>query len=86
MKILGFILLGISCLSFLLILVFPWLGFSGKQIAVITTILIITGEVTFYASIFILGKSFYQKLKGFFKFRKKNKAEDNQPSDQNISS
>jgi hypothetical protein len=69
-------------LSFLLILVFPWLGFSGKQIAVITTILIITGEVTFYASIFILGKSFYLKIKDFFKFRKKNKDEDNNTTDQ----
>jgi len=86
MKIFGFILLGISCLSFLLILIFPWLGFSGKQIAVITTILIITGEVTFYTSIFILGKSFYQKLKSFFKFRKKDKDEASNIPDQEINS
>lgn len=86
MKIFGFILLGISCLSFLLILVFPWLGFTGKQIAVITTTLIITGEVTFWVSILILGKSFYQKIKNFLKFRKKNTTDDNQTTDMKANS
>lgn len=67
---LGFILLAISCLSFLMILVIPFSGFSKGQIAGITTGLIIVGEVLFYLSLFILGRSFYDKLKSRLKFWK----------------
>lgn len=69
-KIVGYILLIICCISFLLIPVFPWFGYSKTQIAGITTALIIVGEVTFYLSIFILGKSFYAKIKNKLKFWK----------------
>jgi len=58
-----------------LILVVPWLGFSKVQIAGITTGLIIAGEILFYLSLFILGRSFYDKIKSKLKFWKK------QPSD-----
>jgi hypothetical protein len=63
-------LLAISCVSFLLIPVVPFLGFSAIKIAGITTGLIITGEILFYLSLFILGKSFYEKIKNKLKFRK----------------
>jgi hypothetical protein len=53
-----------------MILVVPWVGFSKIQIAGITTGLIITGEITFYLSLFILGKSFYEKIKRKLKFWK----------------
>lgn len=66
----GYIILLISCLSFLMILVVPWLGFSKIQIAGITTGLIIAGEVLFYLSLFILGRSFYDKIKSKLKFWK----------------
>jgi len=66
----GYVLLLISCVSFLMILVVPWLGFSKIQIAGITTGLIITGEILFYLSLFILGRSFYDKIKSKLKFRK----------------
>lgn len=66
----GFIILAISCLAFLMILVVPWLGFSKGKIAGITTGLIIVGEVLFYLSLFILGRSFYDKLKARLKFWK----------------
>jgi hypothetical protein len=69
-RLIGYILLGISALSFLLILVFPWLGFSKGETAGIITGLLIVGEVTFYLSIFILGRSFYEKLKSILRFRK----------------
>jgi hypothetical protein len=69
-KTIGYILLLISCISFLLILVVPWIGFSKIQIAGITTGLIIVGEVLFYLSLFILGRSFYDKIKSKFKFWK----------------
>lgn len=69
-KTIGYILLGISCVSFLLIPVVPFLGFSAIKIAGITTGLIITGEILFYLSLFILGRSFYDKIKSMLKFRK----------------
>jgi hypothetical protein len=67
-KTIGYILLVVSSLSFLMILIVPWLGFSKIQIAGITTGLIITGEILFYLSLFILGRSFYEKIKGKLKF------------------
>ena len=69
-KTIGYILLLISCLSFLMILIIPWLGFSKIQIAGITTGLIIAGEIGFYLSLFILGRSFYDKIKSKLKFWK----------------
>jgi hypothetical protein len=67
-KTIGYILLMVSSLSFLMILIVPWLGFSKIQIAGITTGLIITGEILFYLSLFILGRSFYEKIKSKLKF------------------
>lgn len=66
----GYILLVISCLSFISILIVPWIGFTKVQMAGITTGLIIVGEVLFYLSLFILGKSFWTKIKSKLKFRK----------------
>ena len=61
LKTVGYIILLISCLSFIMILVVPWFGFSKIQLAGITTGLIIVGEILFYLSLFILGRSFYNK-------------------------
>jgi hypothetical protein len=69
-KTVGYIILVISCLSFLMILIVPWFGFSKIQIAGITTGLIIVGEILFYLSLFILGRSFYDKIKSKLKFWK----------------
>jgi hypothetical protein len=74
-KTVGYIILAISCLSFIMILIVPWLGFSKIQIAGITTGLIITGEILFYLSLFILGRSFYDKIKSKLKFWKTKKNE-----------
>jgi len=69
-KIIGYILLLISCLSFLMTLIVPLFGFSKIQIAGIVTGLIIAGEILFYLSLIILGKSFYTKIKSRLKFWK----------------
>lgn len=69
-RIFGYSLLALSTISFLLILVIPWFGYTKGQIAGLITGLIIVGEVTFYLSIFILGKSFWEKIKAMFRFRK----------------
>jgi hypothetical protein len=60
-----------------MILIVPWLGFSKIQIAGITTGLIITGEILFYLSLFILGRSFYDKIKSKLKFWNKKKNDSN---------
>jgi hypothetical protein len=61
-----------------MILIVPWFGFSKIQLAGITTGLIIVGEILFYLSLFILGRSFYEKLKSKLKFWK-TKAKDTNP-------
>jgi hypothetical protein len=76
-KTVGYVILAISCLSFIMILIVPWLGFSKIQIAGITTGLIITGEILFYLSLFILGRSFYDKIKSKLKFRNKKRNNSN---------
>jgi len=57
-KLIGYIILGISIVIWLLIPVFPFLSFSVGKIAGITTGLIVAGETTFYLSIFLIGKEF----------------------------
>jgi len=69
-KITGYILLVISCLLFILIPVVPWFDFSGAKIAGISAGLLIAGEILFYLSLFILGRSFFDKIKSRLKFRK----------------
>lgn len=79
-KTIGYIILVISCLSFIMIPVVPWLGFTKIQIAGITTGLIITGEILFYLSLFILGRSFYEKIKSKLKFWKAKSNDPNLPN------
>lgn len=70
-KKLGIALFIISCLSFLMIAVIPWLVSSGGKMAGIITGLVIVGEVTFYSSIALLGKEYYAKYKSKLMFWKK---------------
>jgi hypothetical protein len=53
-----------------MILAVPWIGFSKIQLAGITTGLIIAGEILFYLSLFILGRSFWDKIKSKLLFWK----------------
>jgi len=69
-KILGFVLLSVSCILFILIPVVPWFDFTAGQIAGITAGLLIAGEILFYVSLAILGKTFYNKIKSRLKFWK----------------
>jgi len=79
-KLAGYIILGISILIWLMIPVVPFLGFSVAKIAGITTGLVIAGEITFYLSIFLIGKEFLVKIKNKFR-RKKNVPSENDPVD-----
>ena len=80
-KIIGYIVLSVSCILFILIPVVPWLGFTGGQIAGITAGLLIAGEILFYSSLIILGRSFYDKIKNKLKFRKSKTHESNLRAD-----
>jgi hypothetical protein len=79
-KIAGYIILAISCILFILIPVVPWFDFSTRQIAGITAALLVAGEITFYLSLFILGKGFFDKIKSKFKFRKTKVTDPENPS------
>jgi len=78
-KTLGYILFGICCLSFLSILLVPFLGFSAKQIAGVTLVLVIIGEATFYISLILLGKSFFNKIKDKLKLKKSKSSGKSDP-------
>ena len=65
-KTLGYVMLGVACLSWVAIPVLPFLGISLATTATITTGLIITGEVTFFAGIALLGKEAWKKIKAAF--------------------
>lgn len=69
-KLIGYIILGISLVFWGLILVVPFLGFSTGKIAAVTTGLIVGGEVTFYLSLFLIGKDFLVKIKNRFRVGK----------------
>lgn len=77
-KIFGYILFAICCISFLAILIIPVLGFSAKQIAGITITLVVIGEVTFYLSLIFLGKSFFKKIKSKLQLRKNKNTKANE--------
>jgi hypothetical protein len=83
LKTIGYILLVLCCLSFISILIIPWFGFSAKQIAGITVVLIVIGEILFYVSLIFLGKSFYAKIKNMLKFRKSKKSDLPETPDNN---
>jgi hypothetical protein len=70
-KTIGYTLFILCCLAWLAIAIIPFLGYSKGATAGIITGLIIFGEVTFYASILFLGKTFYNKIREKLRFRKK---------------
>ena len=79
-KLIGYIILAVSCTLFILIPVVPWFDFSAKQIAGITAGLLVAGEILFYLSLVILGRSFFNKIKSKFKFWKTKTNNTDNPS------
>lgn len=66
-KIIGYIFLVLSFVAWGIITVLPFLDISNGEIAATTTALIISGELLFLASIALLGKEVWQKIKAIFK-------------------
>jgi len=79
-KIAGYIILAVSCLLFILIPVVPWFHLPAGKIAAITAGLLIAGEILFYLSLIILGRSFYDKIKAKLKFRRSKSDDSNLPA------
>jgi len=75
-KILGYTMLVISCLAWAVIVFLPFLNSSPTTIATFAAGLIITGEVTFFLGVALLGKEVWEKIKGVFKIRKKHDTKD----------
>jgi len=69
-KTVGYILLVLSFVSWAVIVLLPFLDLSKGQIAGVTTILIIAGEIAFLASIALLGKEAWGHIKAIFKSKK----------------
>lgn len=81
LKITGFVILIISCFLFILIPVVPWFGFTAAKVAGIATGLLITGEIMFYLSLFILGREFLSKIKSKIRFWKPETGTANLPAE-----
>jgi len=81
-KVTGYIMLLTSIFLWLAIAIVPFLGYSKGQVAGVITGLIIAGEVTFYLSIALLGKTIYVAIKKRLMFWKpKNiEPESDQPN------
>jgi hypothetical protein len=65
-KTLGYAMLFLACLCWVAIPVLPFMGFSAGAIAAFTTGLVIAGEVTFFAGVFLLGKEAWNRIKTAF--------------------
>lgn len=81
LKITGYAILAVSCILFILIPVVPWMGFSVKASAGIAAGLLIAGEILFYLSLAILGRSFLGRIKGWLRFWKVKSGDPDVSSD-----
>ncbi|MBL8017467.1 MAG: transporter suffix domain-containing protein [Ignavibacteria bacterium] len=72
----GYILLAASFLLYAVVAAIPFLGFSGGAAAVIMTILIVSAELLFLASVYLLGRELVKKYRAYMNpfnwFRKKD--------------
>jgi len=66
-KTIGYILLGFSFVPWVVIPLLPFLEMSKGQIVVATTILIIAAQGAFVASIALLGKETWERIKAIFR-------------------
>lgn len=67
---LGVFLVIISIPFFLSLTLIPFLNLEGRTKVVLSTVALITGEVTFWAGGILVGKEFFGKVKKFITFAK----------------
>jgi len=65
-KIIGYISLALSLIAWGAIALLPFIDISKGQVVGATTFLIIAGELLFWASVVLLGKEAWEKIKGMF--------------------
>ena len=70
-KIIGYLFLILSFGVWAIIAVLPFTSLSVGNVALITTILVISGEILFIMSLALLGKEVWEYIKSIFS-RKKN--------------
>ena len=63
----GYIFFVLSFVAWGVIALLPFLDITKVQVAGATTFLLISGELLFWFSLVLLGKEFWEKIKGFFK-------------------
>lgn len=66
-KIFGYLCLILSVVTWGVIALLPFIEISKGQVAVITTALVIAGEILFLIAIALLGKEVWQHIKAIFK-------------------
>jgi hypothetical protein len=84
-KKIGYIVLTLSLIVWCFVFIVPWFDIPKGKIVGITTVLIIVGEITFYLSVFLLGKAFFAKIKSKLKFWKAKPDETSLPDSTDLS-
>ena len=81
----GYILLAASFLLYAIVAAIPFLGFPGGTAAIIITILIVTAELSFLASVYLLGRELVKKYRSYLNpvnwFRKKDEVNKPDPAE-----
>lgn len=62
-KIIGFILLGVTVLTWGIAVALPFLGLTVAQLAIATTATVIVGEGAFWFSMILLGSQYWARIK-----------------------
>jgi len=75
-KILGYILLVLSCVAWGAITTLPFFPISVGQAAAATTGLIVLGEASFFLGVLLLGREVWEKIKALFKTNRKGGGRD----------
>jgi hypothetical protein len=74
---LGLALIIISCLVFVLLIALPFLEITDKNKIIISTVIIVIGEVLFWSGSFLLGRELIDKYKAYLHpkkwFKRRNK-------------
>ena len=75
----GYILLAASFLLYAVVAAIPFLGFPGGTAAIVITILIVTAELSFLASVYLLGRELARKYRSYLNpvnwFRKRDEVD-----------
>jgi hypothetical protein len=75
-KLLGYVLLVLSCVAWGVIPKLPFFDITVGQAAAATTGLIILGEASFFLAVLLLGREVWEKIKALFRTERKEESRD----------